>query len=223
MRKLTAIAASLALAAPLAAQANIQTDTTGSGTYFDFYDGSLLNVLDSTTDAFKATVGGIGLTITAVSTSDTAKVARNGFGIGVKGSLLEAGELNSGLLGAAGDGLLLSFSEAVTLNAVGMSLWENGLLLPLDKASITSNGIKYNLSNSMNNGGIPVTTFSLGSGQMPASRTFLLSAEGDLSAFRLAGLKVAAVSAVPEAPTHAMLLLGLGGLAALKLRRNRQG
>jgi hypothetical protein len=222
MRKLTAIAATLALAAPLAAQANIQKDTTGSGTYFDFYDGSLLNVLDSTTDALKTNVNGIGLTVTAVSSSASAKVARNTFGVGLKASLLEAGELNSGLLGAGGDALLLSFSEAVTLNAVGLSLWENGLILPLDKASITSNGIKYNLSNAMNNGGIPITTFSLGSGQIPASRTFLLSAEGDLSAFRLAGLKVSSVSAVPEAPTHAMLLLGLGGLAALKLRRSRQ-
>lgn len=221
MRKLTVIAAALALAAPLAAQANLQNDTTGSGTYFDFYNPSVLNLLDSTTDAFKATAGGIGLTVTAVSANGTPKVAVNGFGLGVKTGLLEAGELNSSLLGS-GDALLLSFNQKVTLNSVGFSLWENGLILPLDKASITTNGITYNLPNSLNNGGLPITTFSLGSTGMPTGQFFLVQAQGDLSAFRLAGLRVSSVSAVPEAPTHAMLLLGLGGLAALKLRRSRQ-
>jgi len=220
MRKLLAIAASLALAAPMAAHANIQHDTTGSGTYFDFYNPSLLNLLDSTTDAFKANVNGIGLTVTAVSSNGTPKVAVNGLGLGVKTGLLDAGELNSSLLGS-GDALLLSFNQKVTLNAVGFSLWENGLILPLDKASITTNGISYNLANSQNNGGLPITTFSMGSTGVPSGQFFLVQAQGDLSAFRLAGLRVSSVSAVPEAPTHAMLLLGLGGLAALKLRRGR--
>jgi len=221
MRKLIAIAASLALAAPLAAQATLQNDTTGNGTYFDFYSGSLLNLLDTNTDAYKATVGGIGLTVTAVSTGGTAKVAANSLGLGVKNGLLDAGELNSSLLGS-GDALLLSFNQKVSLNSIGFSLWENGLILPLDKVSITTNGVSYNLSNSLNNGGLPITTFSLGSTGMPTGQYFLVQAQGDLSSFRLAGLKVSSVSAVPEAPTGAMLMLGLGGLAALKLRR-RQG
>ncbi len=220
MRHAVSLFAALALTAPLMAQANISSDTKGAGTYFDFYDPSLFNLLDKTSASLSFNVGGIGLTVTPVASGSNVKVAANGKGLGVSSGLLDIGDLNGGLLGS-GEGLLLTFSQAVTLNSVGLSLWDGGLL-PIDKASITTAGQQFSLGNALSDNALGVTTFSMGSASVPGGRFFLLSAEGSLSSFRLAGLKVDAVSAVPEAPTNLLLGLGLAGMVALKLRRSRQ-
>ena len=54
---------------------------------------------------------------------------------------------------------------------------------------------------------------------IPAGQFFLLQATGDVSAFRLAGLNVTTVAAVPEASTVAMFGLGLLGVATVARRR----
>ncbi|MCP5939839.1 hypothetical protein NL351_28420, partial [Klebsiella pneumoniae] len=84
-------------------------------------------------------------------------------GIGVYTGGLDAPELNSSLLHSPGDALLLSFDQAVTLDQVAFSWWENGLFSPLDKATITTGGQTYALSNALNDGGLTLKTFSLGS------------------------------------------------------------
>lgn len=221
MSLLQKIALSLALAAPIASQATLSAPSTG-GTTFDFYNPTLFNLLDTKSGSHSVTVNGIGLTITPVSSSSSAQVAINGKGIGVSTGLLEPGELNSGLLGAPGDALLLSFNQTVKLNTLDLSLWENGLILPLDKAAITTGGNTYALSNSWNNGGLSLNTFSLGGTNIPQGKFFVLSAEGSLSSFRLAGLNVSSVSAVPESTSAAMFLVGLLGLGLVKGMRSRR-
>ena len=86
----------------------------------------------------------------------------------------------------------------------------------IDQASITSQGKTYTLSQGQSGFLSPITTFSLG--QMPASRYYVLGAEGSLSSFRLAGLNV---SAVPEPSSLAMMAVGLLGIGWL--RRHRVG
>lgn len=205
---LMACAAALTLAAPGAHAA-----ITAS---YDFYKNGG-GLLDATSSSLTFTSNGIGLTITPVSPSSSAEVAYRWDGIGVTTGLLDAGELNSSLLHTPGDALLLSFSQAVTLNSVAFSQWENGLFgVPLDKVTITTGGQTYALSNALNDGGLLVDTFSTGS-LIPAGQFFVIQAQGDVSAFRLAGLNVTA--AVPEAGTSAMFALGALGLAVVAARR----
>jgi hypothetical protein len=207
---------SIALALTLAGSLAVSGAQAASAS-FDFYkNGGGLG--DSSSTLLSFTSNGVGVTITPVSTSDSAKVTYRWDGIGVSTGFLEAGELNSSLLHSPGDALLLSFSEAVTLDKIAFSQWENGLFGALDKATITTGGQTYALSNALNDNGLLVKTFSLGS-VIPAGQFFLLQATGDVSAFRLAGLNVTTVAAVPEANTVAMFGLGLLGVAAVARRR----
>ena len=74
MSLLRQIALSLALVAPVAAQATLSAPSTG-GTTFDFYNPTLFNLLDTKSGSHTVTVNGIGLTITPVSSSSGAQVA----------------------------------------------------------------------------------------------------------------------------------------------------
>lgn len=205
--------ASLAWALAATALALPQTAMAASQTSFDFYEFSLSNLLDKTFATYQTSAGGVGLSIQAVSSDPNAKVAVRWDGIGMSKGLLDAGELNSGLLGGTGDALLLSFDQAVSLGSLDVSGWDNGLLgLAIDKVSITTGGQTFQLGNNLNNGQLPVTTFSLGA--IPSGRFFLISAEGSLSSFRLAGLNV---SAVPELSTPVMLGIGLLALGLLQM------
>lgn len=181
---------------------------------FDFYHQSLF---DNDASSLSFSSNGIGLDITPVSTSSSAKVTSGWAGIGMRSSALESGDLNSSLLHTPGDAILLTFSEAVTLDQVDFSLWEGNSLGALDKATITSNGQTYAMSASLNDGGFEIDHFGL-TGLIPASKYFLIQAQGSLSDFRLAGISV--TSAVPEADTLAMF--GIGMLTAGLLVRRRQ-
>lgn len=207
---------SIALALTLAGSLAMSGAQAASAS-FDFYKNGG-GAFDSNSTLLSFTSNGIGLTITPVSTGEGAKVTYRWDGIGVYTGGLDAPELNSSLLHSPGDALLLSFDQAVTLDQVAFSWWENGLFSPLDKATITTGGQTYALSNALNDGGLTLKTFSLGS-VIPAGQFFLLQATGDVSAFRLAGLNVTTVAAVPEANTVAMFGLGLLGVAAVARRR----
>jgi hypothetical protein len=210
---------SIALALTLAGSLAMSGAHAAASAAFDFYSNGG-GALDSKSTQLSFTSNGIGVTITPVSTSAGAKVAYRWDGIGVYTGGLDAPELNSSLLHTPGDALLLSFSQAVTLDKIALSQWENGLFGALDKATITTGGQTYALSNSLNDNGLLVKTFALGA-LIPAGQFFLLQATGDVSAFRLAGLNVTAVAAVPEASTVAMFGLGLLGVAAMARRRTR--
>lgn len=184
---------------------------------FDFYNNGG-GVFDAKSSSLNFNANGIGLNITAVSTSSDAKVTYRWDGIGVYSGGLDAGELNSSLLHTPGDAILLTFSQAVSLSQIDFSLWEGNSFGALDKATITSNGQTYALSAALNDGGFLVDHFGV-SGLIPASKYFLIQAQGDLSSFRLAGVTV--TSAVPEANTVVMFGLGLLGVAALG-RRSRK-
>jgi hypothetical protein len=200
------LAGAVALALPLSAQA-----TTASSTFYGAGFGSLF---DKAYDTFCTTINGVGLSIQAVSGGSDPKVEVRWDGIGMSRSALEAGELNSGVFGGSGDALLLTFSQEVQINSLTLSGWDTVFGAAIDKASLTSQGVTRPLTGAVTPFLSPLSTFTLG--HLPASRFYVLGAEGGLSSFRLAGLSV---TAVPEVSTSAMLALGLGGIALARRRR----
>lgn len=202
----------------LAAAAALSLAASGAhAVSFNFYQSkNLSNLVDTTSSVINVTSGGYGLALSAVSNSSGVKVAQRWDGIGVDTGLLDAGDLNSGALGS--DTLLLTFSQAVKLDSIAFSSWDNGLFgLGADKVSITTGGKTFSLS--ANDGKSPLTTFSLASLGLQGT-SFLIKAQGSSSSFRLANLNV---SAVPEAGTAAMLGLGLLGVAVAARRQARKG
>jgi MYXO-CTERM domain-containing protein len=202
------LAGAAALAMPMGAHA-----TTASS---NFYGAGFGTLFDKAHDTFSTTVNGVGLSIQAVSSGSSPKVQVRWDGIGMSSSALEAGELNSGLFGT-GDALLLTFSQDVQIHSLTLSGWDTVLGAAIDKASLTSKGVTHALSGAVTPFLSPLSTFALG--QLPASRFYVLGAEGGLSSFRLAGLQVVAV---PEASSWAMLALGLGGIALARRRSHGQ-
>lgn len=208
------IALALTLAGSLAVSGAQAADTYAS---FNFYKNGG-GALDAKSTSFSFTDNGIKLTISPVSTSDNPKVTYRWDGIGLYAGGLDAPELNSSLLHSPGDALLFTFSHAVSLNSIALSLWEGNSLGALDKATITTGGQTYALNASLNDGGLLVDHFGL-TGLIPAGTSFVLQAQGSLSSFRLAGLNVTLAAPVPEASTVAMFGLGLLGVAAAARRR----
>jgi hypothetical protein len=199
--------AAAALAAPVMAQATASSN---------FYGAGFGTLFDKNLESFSTTVNGVGLTISAVSSGSAPKVAVRWDGIGMSSNALEAGEINSSLFGS-GDAILLSFSQDVQLNSLVLSGWDVGLFGGvIDQAYLTSLGITHQLGGAVTPFLSPLSTFTLG--QLPASRFYVLGAQGSLSSFRLAGLSV---TAVPELHSSAMLALGLGGIALLRRRQTR--
>lgn len=184
---------------------------------FNFYQSkSWNNLTDTLSTSVTTNSGGIGLTLSAVSTSSGAKVAQKWDGIGVKSSTLDGNDLNSSLLGS--DTLLLTFNQIVTLSSIGFSSWDNGIFgVGADKVSITTGGKTITLSS--NDGKSPITTFNLASLSGLTGQSFLIKAQGATSTFRLANLNV---SPVPESGTAAMLGLGLAGIALVARRQSRK-
>jgi hypothetical protein len=181
---------------------------------FNFYQSKTLsNLVDTNSSVINVTSGNIGLALSAVSSSSSAKVTRRWDGVGVNSGLGDPGDLNSSLLGS--NTLLLTFNQLVSLNSLGFSSWDNGIFgIGADKVSITTGGKTYNLSS--NDGKSPITTFSLASLGLQG-QSFLITAQGATSSFRLANVN--ATLAVPEAGTSAMLGLGLAGIALVARRR----
>lgn len=201
------LAAAGALGLPVAAQATATSTFYGSGF------GSLL---DKTSDTFSTTVNGIGLSIQAVSNGSAPKVAVRWDGIGMKSGALEAGELNSSLFGT-GDALLLSFSQDVRIDSIVLSGWDSLLGAAIDEASVTTRGMDFKLTGGVTPFLSPLTTFNTNT-LLPAGRFYTLNVEGGLTSFRLAGLSVSPVTAVPEMSTWALFGLGLLGMAVLRRR-----
>lgn len=175
---------------------------------FNFYQTKTIsNLVDTNSPVVNVSSGGIGLSLTPVSTSSSAKVAQRWDGVGVTTGLLDSGDLNNG------NTLLLTFNQVVNFSSIGLSSWDKGIFgVGADKVSITTGGQTFNLT--ANSGSSAITTFSLGSLALQGT-SFLIKAEGT-SSFRLANLNV---TAVPEAGTAAMLGLGLVGIAALARRQ----
>ncbi len=230
---LTAVGA-LGLASAMPAQA--------ATSVFDFGGNNLLNTA-ANPDIYAMTVGSLTVTIRAygniyntVNYGSQTNVTWTSNGLGANGN--DSGQLNheggtwGGLINDPGEGLLLTFSQAVTLDQMRLGgfddfddadfAWGN----PLASGSLLSDIIGINGSGVWN----PLFNYT-GTHFFLAAKDdgFLDGSEG----FRLDGLTVSYTAApggggnvpaaVPEPATWAMMLLGFGLVgAAMRRRQQRQ-
>ncbi|MDO9292965.1 MAG: PEP-CTERM sorting domain-containing protein [Hydrogenophaga sp.] len=203
----------LAAVAPLSAHATVPNST------FQFYkEGPLF---DHVSSAPNYNAGALAVTIRAYNGAGSqVDVSQRWDGVGVSSGFLEPGEINSGLtipfLGTKpGEKLVLSFNQAIKLDSLRFSMWENDYLFNnFDHATVTWDGGSKSLSNS-NDNGLLLKTFAMGN---VTTTSLTIQATGGLSSFRLAGINATA-AAVPEPTTYALMGLGLLGLG---LARRKQ-
>jgi hypothetical protein len=108
----------------------------------------------------------------------------------------------------------LTFNKATAISKVQLPRWSNGLFGPSAESGAFTAGARAFTPGTNDASGLFVTTFTTpgASGTM-----FKLQANGQ-SHFRLAGLDETA-AARPEPGNHALMALGLTGVAALAGRR----
>ena len=196
----------LAAVAPLSAHATVPNST------FQFYlEGPFF---DHVSTAPNYNAGALAVTIRAYNGAGSqVDVDQRWDGVGVSSGFLEPGEINSGLtipfLGTKpGEKLVLSFNQAIKLDSLRFSMWENDYLFNnFDHATVTWDGGSTSLSNS-NDNGLLLKTFAMGN---VTTKSLTIQATGGLSSFRLAGINATA-AAVPEPTTYALMGLGLLGL-----------
>jgi hypothetical protein len=207
-----ALGALLAIAAlaPISAHASANT--------FQFYGNGPLT--DEVSVAPTYIAGDLGVTIRAFDTTGKSlSLAIRRDGLGAYGGGLDAGEVDS-LLGGPVEYLELTFNKEVKLNALGFSLWENGLFGPIDQATLSWGNQSLALGTN-NDSGLLVKTFSWTGSAVPVGTVFKITSLGNLSAFRLAGIG-ATSAAVPEPTTFLLMGLGLAGVAFTARRTARK-
>lgn len=210
--KFQALAATAALAVltPMASHAAADT--------FQFYGKGPL--VDTVSVAPTYITGNLAVTVRAFDTTGKSLALAIRFdGLGAYGGGLDAKEIDS-LLGGPAEYLELTFNKEVKLNALGFSLWENGLFGPIDQAVLSWGNQSLNLGTN-NDGGLLVNTFSFAGATAPVGTVFKITSTGSLSAFRLAGIGATA-NAVPEPATMLMMGLGLAGVAFTARRSARK-
>lgn len=202
MHKTTNIlaAAALAVAAPLAASAaTVDFDLTRGG-----------DVTANSGTSVVAESGGISLTITGgAPNSATGDVNAWSTGIGM---LTDAGRHT--IDGRFSEFLVLSFSEAVDLTSLSFSYADAGDnwsvisgMTPLDAGTMSGDGSASSVHTASVNGGVLATQYLIGT-------------NGSASDWKAFGLSVE-LAPVPLPASGLLLLAGLGGVAAVRRRRNR--
>ncbi len=191
--------ATAASALAMAAQANAND--------FNFYQNGG-PVLDETSVTPLYISGSQAVTVRALVNQAPGYVSERWDGLGVTSDdVFNVGEIT------AGEALVLTFNQAVTLKSLTFAMWENFIGDSFDHATLSWGTNSIALGN--NNNGAWNKTFSLAN---VTGTTFTITATGGLSNFRLAGLSTASPVAVPEAGTVSLMGLGLIGLALVRRR-----
>jgi hypothetical protein len=207
--KTLAATTALAVLTPMAAQASANT--------FQFYGNGPISETVSVAPTY--ITGDLGVTIRAFDTTGKSLALAIRFdGLGAYGGGLDVSEVDS-LLGGPAEYLELTFNKEVKLNALGFSLWENGLFGPIDQAVLSWGSQSITLG-TKNDSGLLVKTFDFSGASVPTGTVFKITSTGSLSAFRLAGIG-ATSAAVPEPTTFLLMGLGMAGVAYTARRAKR--
>ncbi len=178
-----------------------------SGTTFDFFFEHGSPWLDTTSVTPNFVEGGLNLSVNAKVGGTPGLVDIRVDGLGVTyNSWLNAGAITKG------ESLQFVFDRAVSLNSLSLSGWSS----LVDHATLSWGDQVVALG--ADNEGITLNTFRFDNA---IGNTFTLSGVGALTAFRLAGLNVSAVGAVPEPATWGLMGLGLIGIAGLRRARRQ--
>lgn len=198
----------LAALAPISAQAAAST--------FQFYGNGPLT--DEVSVAPTFINGSLAVTIRAFDdTGKALSLAMRFDGLGAYGGGLDSTDIDS-LFGGSAESLELTFNKAVKLDALGFSLWENGLFGPIDQAKLSWGNQSLTLGTN-NDHGLLVNTFSWSGAAAPTGTVFKITSAGSLSSFRLAGI---GATAVPEPTTVLLMGLGMVGIAFTARRASRR-
>ncbi len=182
--------------------------TQANANDFNFYQNGG-TVLDETSVTPLYISGNQAVTVKALVSQTQGYVSERWDGLGVTNDdFFNVGEIT------AGESLVLTFNQTVTLRSLTFSMWENFIGDSLDHATLSWGTNSLTLGN--NNDGAWNKTFSLAN---VTGTTFTITAIGGLSNFRLAGLSTSTPAAVPEASTVSLMGLGLIALGVVRRRQ----
>lgn len=167
---------------------------------------------NATQSSFSYTVDGIGLTVTGerkdgciLHCYKPEDVSRAAGGLGVKGGIFDSAALD----GQIDERMTFSFDQDVKMMSIMFSAYDDND--PYNIYVDSGAGLTLITADAMTNP-YTFTPFLVGN-------TLRIALDGNSSAFRVSGLTV---SAVPLPAGGLLLLAGLGGLGALRRRKNKK-
>ncbi len=221
-KHVTSLLLATAAIAVTSAPANAATFVFNFGSDGAVDSGATPDIYAATSGALSVTASaynGLSSIINQVSYLSQADITRTSAGLGVSGN--RSGEINDNGLLSLGEGILLTFSEEVTLTQALFSNFTSGDSVDFEFGSPISSGETLDplaVSGGAWNGSYQGTQFFFAANSLSAN------------SFRLGGVTVNTPSgggnippaAVPEPATWAMMILGFGLVGGFMRRRRDQ-